>query len=97
MKSSDPFLHTVHMSGSADYNLPFYCGAGDLPPNDPRGNRGFRCNAGHVWMNSEMVVAKHPYYTVTDAEGNFELEVPPASMKLSPGTRAGEWWAKPGL
>src|SRR5450631_4667559 len=23
VKSSDPLLHTVHMSGSADYNLPF--------------------------------------------------------------------------
>jgi hypothetical protein len=42
-----------------------------------------RCNAGHVWMNGEMIVAKHPYYAVTDENGNFELTgVPPGNYEI---------------
>ena len=37
-----------------------------------------RCNAGHVWMNAEMLVVPHPYYVVTDQEGNFRLTNGPA-------------------
>jgi hypothetical protein len=74
VKSSDPLLHTVHMSGSADYNLPFVTQGQEISRAMTReGMVDLRCNAGHVWMNGEMVVAPHPYYAVTDAEGNFEL------------------------
>ena len=79
LKSSDHVLHTVHMSGAADYNLPF-------PFVDQEVNRtmnraglvDLRCNAGHIWMNAEVMVVNHPYYAVTDAEGRFELSNVPA-------------------
>src|ERR1700723_3548327 len=72
VKSSDPLLHTVHMSGSADYNLPFTAQGQEISrPMIRDGVVSLRCNAGHVWMNGEMVVAKHPYYAVTDQEGSF--------------------------
>jgi hypothetical protein len=84
VKSSDPLLHTVHMSGSADYNLPFTAQGQEISrPMIRDGVVSLRCNAGHVWMNGEMVVAKHPYYAVTDQEGNFELtQVPPGDYEL---------------
>ena len=84
MKSSDPLLHNVHMSGGASYNLPF-------PIKDQVISRtmhqagliSISCNAGHVWMNGEILVVPHPYYTVTDESGNFELtDVPPGDYEI---------------
>ncbi len=84
VKSSDPLLHTVHMSGSADYNLPFTAQGQEISRAMTRdGVVSLRCNAGHVWMNGEMIVAKHPYYAVTDENGNFELtDVPPGAYEI---------------
>lgn len=84
VKSSDPVLHTVHMSGSSDYNLPFTAqGQESSRPMTREGVVSLRCNAGHVWMNGEMIVARHPYYTVTDRDGNFELtDVPAGDYEL---------------
>jgi len=85
VKSSDPILHTVHMSGSADYNLPFVTAGQEISrPMTREGMVDLRCNAGHVWMNAEMMVASNPYYTVTDADGNFELsDVPPGQYEIA--------------
>jgi hypothetical protein len=82
--SSDPVLHTVHMSGSADYNLPFVSAGQQISrPMNREGVVDLRCNAGHVWMNAEMIVATNPYYAVTDAQGNFELtDVPPGQYEI---------------
>ncbi len=84
MKSSDPILHNIHMVGAALYNLPF-------PIQDKVITRTFhkqgvvdlKCDAGHVWMNSELLVVDHPYYAVTDAHGNFKLTgVPPGDYEI---------------
>jgi hypothetical protein len=84
VRSSDPLLHTVHMSGSADYNLPFVTQGQEISrPMTREGMVDLRCNAGHVWMNGEVVVASHPYYAVTDREGNFEMtDVPPGQYEI---------------
>jgi hypothetical protein len=79
LKSSDHVLHTVHMSGAADYNLPFPFVDQEVSRTMNRaGLVDLRCNAGHVWMNAEVMVVKHPYYAVTDDEGNFTLTDVPA-------------------
>jgi hypothetical protein len=81
VRSSDPLLHTVHMSGSADYNLPFTTQGQEISrPMTRAGVVDLRCNAGHVWMNGEMMVASNPYYAVTDSEGNFVLTDVPAGQ-----------------
>jgi hypothetical protein len=84
VRSSDPLLHTVHMSGAADYNLPFTTEGQEIArPMNREGVVSLRCNAGHVWMNGEMIVAPHPYYAVTDQEGKFELtEVPAGDYEI---------------
>jgi hypothetical protein len=84
VKNSDPIFHTVHMSGSADFNLPFTDEKQEISrPMVREGVVSLRCNAGHVWMNGEMIVAKNPYYAITDEEGNFELtQVPPGQYEL---------------
>jgi hypothetical protein len=85
IKSSDPTLHTVHMTGASDYNLPFTFQ--DQIINRPMMRPGpvqLRCNAGHVWMNGEMIVAPHPYYAVTDENGYFEIkDVPPGEYEIA--------------
>jgi len=84
LRSSDPVLHTVHMSGASDYNLPFPFANQTITRNMNRdGLVDLRCNAGHVWMNAEMMVVRHPYYAVTDDEGNFRLtNVPPGDYQI---------------
>jgi hypothetical protein len=36
------------------------------------------CDAGHPWMSAYIIRASSPYYTVTDAGGNFSLDGVPA-------------------
>lgn len=84
LKSSDPILHTVHMSGASDYNLPFPFPNQTVSRTMNReGLVDLRCNAGHVWMNAEMMVVSHPYYAITDEDGNFRLtNVPPGDYEI---------------
>jgi hypothetical protein len=84
LKSSDPVLHTVHMSGVSDYNLPFpFANQTITRTMNREGLVDLRCNAGHVWMNAEMLVVNHPYYAVTDEDGNFKLtNVPPGDYEI---------------
>src|SRR5262249_46804660 len=65
LKSSDPVLHTVHMSGASDYNLPFpFANQTISRIMNRQGVVDLRCNAGHVWMNAEVLVVNHPYFAV---------------------------------
>jgi Polysaccharide lyase family 4, domain II len=84
MKSSDATLHTVHMTGAATYNLPFPFVNQVVSRNMPSaGLVNLQCNGGHLWMNAEMFVVSHPYYTVTDESGGFELtDVPPGEYQI---------------
>lgn len=36
------------------------------------------CDVGHVWMSAYVFVTDHPYVTVTDSDGAFELTNVPA-------------------
>lgn len=82
--SSDPILHTVHMSGAADYNLPFPMTDVTLTrPLRKAGVIDLKCNAGHIWMNGVIVVVDSPYYAVTDDRGDFRITgVPPGEYEI---------------
>jgi hypothetical protein len=84
MVSSDATLHTVHMDGTANFNLAFPFP--DRISSRTISNAGLshlRCNGGHVWMNAEMMVVTHPYYAVTDESGRFQLtDVPPGTYQI---------------
>jgi hypothetical protein len=84
MKSSDATLHTIHMDGAATFNLPFPFPEQVISREmNTAGVVNLKCNGGHVWMNSEMIVVPHPYYAVTDENGNFELsDVPPGHYQI---------------
>jgi hypothetical protein len=84
IKSSDPVLHTVHMTGAANKNVPFPLQNQFIPIAMPKnGVVDLKCNAGHVWMNAEILVVKHPYYAVADEHGFFKLtDVPPGEYEL---------------
>jgi hypothetical protein len=84
LKSSDATLHTVHMDGAASYNLPFpFTNQVVTRTMQTPGLVNVRCNGGHTWMNAEILVVSHPYYSVTDENGSFELtDVPPGHYEL---------------
>ncbi len=47
------------------------------------GKYSLTCDAGHPWMSGYIVVMDHPYYAVTDADGNFVLSnIPPGTYKV---------------
>lgn len=83
-KSSDPVLHTVHMTGAASNNIPFPMQNQMISIHlDHNGVVELKCNAGHVWMNAEILVVKNPYYAVTDEHGFFKLtDVPPGEYEV---------------
>jgi hypothetical protein len=79
IESSDPVLHTVQMFGSATNNIPFPFQNQFIPVTlQQNGVVELKCNAGHVWMNANLLVVKHPYYAVTDEHGEFKLADVPA-------------------
>lgn len=84
MQSSDATLHTIHMDGAASFNLPFpFPNQAVTRSMSTPGLVNLHCNGGHVWMNAEMMVVRHPYYAVTDESGRFEFSgVPPGTYQI---------------
>jgi len=98
MVSSDATLHTIHMDGAASYNLPFpFAGRPTSRTFQNPGLVNLRCNGGHVWMNAEMFIAPHPYYTMPsptrpDASNSPTSRLVPT--RSSPGMKDGTCSAK---
>jgi hypothetical protein len=84
MVSSDDILHNIHMRGAAKYNLPFPIKGRVLAKRLKKGGIvELVCDAGHAWMSAYIHVITHPYYALTDAEGNFRIEdTPPGNYQL---------------
>lgn len=52
----------------------------------PKNNTGLAlatCDAGHPWMSAYIMYIDHPYYALTDSQGNFTLDdIPPGTYNL---------------
>lgn len=90
IRNSDPFLHNVHTydktarQSSTIFNLAFPVQGQKVKRKLPGGGKILSvCDAGHPWMSAHILVTEHPYYAVTDPEGNFVLDrVPPGKYML---------------
>ncbi len=80
--SSDPVLHNshgFHADGSTAFNLAVPIIGMEAPATLKQpGVIKLRCDAGHTWMSSYVVVTDQPYYALTDADGNFSIENVPS-------------------
>jgi hypothetical protein len=85
IRNSDPILHNADARVGAEtlFNVA-------LPPDrhlrKPLARSGLvalTCDVRHTWMSAYVAVADHPYHTVTDAYGAFEIgDLPPGSYTL---------------
>ena len=88
VQNTDPVLHTTHARldsrfGASVWNVVQPEGAAAVSKPLPRNALiDVRCDL-HPNMKAFVLVFNHPYFTITDAEGNFELgKVPPGTYQL---------------
>jgi len=83
VKNSDPVLHNVHtepaVSENKSYNLPQMAGGADLNFTYDKAESflKFKCDV-HPWMFAYVTVVDHPYFAVSDKDGNFTIKDVPA-------------------
>ena len=87
--NSDPTLHNVHAlpvsNREFNYGQPKVGDKNSEVFTVPEVMVRFMCNV-HGWMAAWVGVVPHPYFAVTDANGNFELK------NVPPGTYTVEAW-----
>lgn len=90
VKNSDPLMHNVHVQFTVAENKPPMPNraqmAGAKPFEytfaKPEVFLKFKCDV-HPWMFSYLTVLDHPFFAVTDKDGNFTIKnVPPGKYKV---------------
>lgn len=85
LKNSDPILHTAHAympEGQPHFNVGLYPGRVSRRPLVSAGVIKILCEV-HPWMVGFVVVKEHPYHTVTDVYGEYQIsEVPAGKYRL---------------
>jgi hypothetical protein len=83
VRNSDPVLHNIHptpaVAGNKEVNRAQLPKSPDLEFtfDNPEIMLRFKCDV-HPWMFSYVSVVDHPYFAVTDKDGNFKIENVPA-------------------
>ena len=88
IENQDPILHTTHAISQGQRITMFNVGMprkGQVAQKKVRrpGILKIQCDSGHTWMRAWIHAFMHPYHTVTDADGKFEIaDVPPGTYTL---------------
>ncbi len=88
IENQDPILHNTHAIYRDQPITAFNIGMprkGQVALKRVRrpGVLRIQCDSGHTWMRAWIHVFKHPYHTVTDEMGRFEItDVPPGQYTL---------------
>lgn len=81
VKNSAPIPHNIHWLGAAPMNTNDLIPAGAMKSyTEAKATRlpiPYKCSI-HGWMQGYLGVFKHPYFAVTDENGNFEIPQAPA-------------------
>jgi len=83
IRNSDPFMHNVNTGSSAHRSHQFNIAQPSKGMeatktfDNPELPLRFLCNV-HIWMVSYVSVFDHPFYAVSDKEGNFKVSNLPA-------------------
>lgn len=79
MVSKEPVYHVLRARNAAYFSLTFPDPDRPLSRTfDKPGRVELSSGAGYYWASADLFVADHPYYTVTDREGNFAFDQVPA-------------------
>ena len=84
--NSDPILHNADARLGAEtlFNLALPPDRRVRRPLARAGRIAITCDVRHTWMSAFVVVAEHPYHTVTDAYGAYEIRnVPPGRYTVT--------------
>ena len=78
LKNSDPILHTVHarIGNETLFNVGLPTWRQVTKRLDRIGVIRIDCDVLHTWMSAVVVVTDTPYFTVSDQNGNFVIELP---------------------
>ena len=84
-KNSDPILHTAHaffVDGQPQFNIGLYPGRVSRKPLITPGIVKILCEV-HPWMSAYIIVTDHPYHSITDAYGEYQIgDVPPGTYRV---------------
>lgn len=80
LRNSDPILHNAdaRIGQVTLFNVALTPGREVRKPLAEAGLVTVTCDVRHTWMKAFIAVADHPYHTVTDAEGVYEIRDVPA-------------------
>jgi hypothetical protein len=85
LHNSDPVLHNAdaRIGPETLFNVALTPGRQVRKPLARPGLIAITCDVRHTWMSAFIAVTDHPYHTVTDAEGAYEIrDVPPGEYTL---------------
>jgi hypothetical protein len=85
IRNSDPILHNAdaRLGQETLFNVALPPGRQVRKPLARPGLIALTCDVRHTWMSAFVAVTEHPYHTVTDAYGDYEIrDLPPGDYTL---------------